>query len=563
MGSSRVAWAATMVIVVVVVFIAFNLNHGIGYANGPACDDWYYFGIFEDYWNSVSVAPGMYQIIRYSAVLPWSYVAPHLSTVAFHDLKFWAHILLTSGLFTYAAIKLYGSRVGAITAILFSCSTLVLGSMSHDYVTGAGVLWASAAIAATLYGASRDNQLPGAFAVGAFYALCVYTHIPIILFIFAVPLLFFAVSKRSNPILSFVRFNIVGLVGFAVASLGLAAFSWVIGNNFYFYSPEIYAVFIAVKPGFYARPTPNNFEWFKTDTNIAFFVAAFGVSLVALARAIIFRDVDRRNLIPTLVYIPAAVMCFAWEFSGQVVLQQNVYAPWMYPVAFLACGAGLSQAPRLNIPTTVIITCLIAIALCVAATTIGVNIGAKVRYPVALAFIMFAALAIWRYSAVPLYASLAALVCLTFPTGYGALPWFIDGSNERRLYEIVSQARRFIVPNYKAGAAFWISGRVRDEFPSLPPVTIPRTFLECSAYPGAFPSVVRPTEAWDSSSTDLKTLSNSGKLTKGRRLFIIAPGDDIAAQASEALKDIGRTVRQIGEVKISDGFSVAAVDVAD
>jgi hypothetical protein len=139
----------------------------------------------------------------------------------------------------------------------------------------------------------------------------------------------------------------------------------------------------------------------------------------------------------------------------------------------------------------------------------------------------------------------------------------MDGSNERALYETVSQARRFIVPNYKAGATFWVSGRVRDEFPSLPPVTIPRTFLECSAYPGAFPSVVRPTEGWDSSSTDLKTLSDSGKLTKGRRLFIIAPGDNIAAQTSEALKEIGRTVHRIGEVKIADGLSVAAVDMAD
>src|SRR5262249_14724349 len=137
------------------------------------------------------------------------------------------------------AIKLFGLWIGPFIAILFSCSTLVIGTLSHDYVTGAGMLWGSAAIAATLYAASKDNQIPGAIATGVFYAFSVYSHVPILMFIFAVPLLFFAVNNRPRPMASFVRFNLFGLLGFAATTLALCFYSWSIGNPFNFYRSEL------------------------------------------------------------------------------------------------------------------------------------------------------------------------------------------------------------------------------------------------------------------------------------------------------------------------------------
>ena len=35
--------------------------------------------------------------------------------------------------------------------------------------------------------------------------------------------------------------------------------------------------------------------------------------------------------IPAVIYLAAAALCFGWEFSGRLVLEGNVVAPWLLP----------------------------------------------------------------------------------------------------------------------------------------------------------------------------------------------------------------------------------------
>jgi len=128
-------WFLTTITIVSAVVLMRYLNDGIGYANGPHCDTWYFFGIYNNY--RALQQNSAYQLYRYPALLPWIYVAPHLSTIQFHELKFWTYFVASTGLFTYASVTVAGKRAGTFAAVLFACSSLFLGALSTDFVTGA------------------------------------------------------------------------------------------------------------------------------------------------------------------------------------------------------------------------------------------------------------------------------------------------------------------------------------------------------------------------------------------------------------------------------------------
>ncbi len=556
MSNGQRAWLVSMSLISVCIATVFYLNPSVGFANADACDAWYFFGIYKSYSNIASLFPSAYQISRFPGLLPWIYLAPHLSVVAFHDVKFWTYTLLTAAAFAYAAIKLFGPRIGPFVAVLFSCSTLVIGVFSHDYVTGAGLFWETGAIAATLYGASRTNQVLGAITTGVFYALAFWTHVPTAMFIFAVPLFFFAVSARPQPLRSFVRFNLLGLLGFVATTLAFCILSWSIGGPFQFYMSELMG---GLAVGYsYARGISDNWLWFRVDTNIALFFAAIGVSVSVLTRAVFVRDGNRTTIFPALVFLPAALVCFGWEFSGHTVLQGNVYAPWMYPAAFLACGAGLAAAPRLNATVMIAITVLSVVVLGVVASKASFQPSVSLRFVAAALVVAACASAVWRYSGILIAASLIGLVGITYPSGgYGYEPWLRSVRNDRELYEQMEAAHEFILANYRARPVFWISASQG----ALPDARlISGTFLECSV-PASFPSATRLNSGWDRLYPDLSSKVSSGEIRAGQRLFIISQGQNLADRARNSLSSLGLVGRPVVEAAISPEISIAAIDI--
>lgn len=553
-----------MAAIVVAVAVAKSLNPSIGFANGSDCDPWYFTGIYEDYFGLYRLFPGHYQFFRYPALLPWIYVAPHLSSIAFHDLKFWTYLLLTSGCFASASIALLGNRVGALIAILFSCSTLVLGTLSSDFVTGAGLMWECAIIAATVYGASRDKQLPWAIATGVLYACCVFTHLPTVMFAFPLPLLFFAESKRPRPILSFIRFNAWGLAGFIAATALMALYSVAIGNPPAFFWAELIAATHSLDADFYQRPITNTWDWFKSDTNIPVLLAAVAVSIVGLARVAIWRG-DQWWLWPAPVaFLLVAAPCFTWELTGHFVLQQNVFAPWMLPTAFLAIGAGLAMAPPMRSIAALPICVIAAAALSVMAIRANPGIPFEARFAVAALVVLLCAAAFWRHSGALIAVASLVLICVTYPTGYGLTPWFIYRVPAWPAYESTHAAHAF-VETYAQGErpTFWISGDVgAAAIHAIAAVSTPRSFLQCSDFAASFPAVARKMSGWDHWLPDLKTESASGYIKPGKRLFVIAKGSDLMRAAAEPLASVGLVGKLVAERVIDEDVSIAAFDLS-
>lgn len=559
--SPRTAWMLVMAATVGAAIIAKYFNPNIAFANGPGCDSWYFFGIYENYTNSSAILPEAYQLFRYPAVLPWIYIAPYIPTITFHELKFWTYLIIAAGLFAYSAITLFGRYTGAVISTAFGCSALILGVFSHDYVTGAGLLWETTAIAATLWGAARANQIPGAFLAGCFHALGIHTHAPVAMFMFAAPLLFFAVSTAPRPILSFVKFNLIGVAGIVASTVALSVFSWSIGNPFHFYMGEFKTLFLVAQPGYYARPISDNWRWFAYDTNISFFFAAIGASLVVLIRAALSRDISPRILFPVLAFLPAMVLCFWWEFSGRTVLQEHVYSPWMYPLAFLACGAALAGGVKIARSAGFVLAVFTAIALCAFAST-QMGTSATIRFSLALVFVIFCALSFWRYGSTSAAVAFIALLCVTYPTGYGSSPWN-STTNARSLYQQTSAARQFIIENDKNAPVFWISGALAGSktLELMASITTPRSFLQCSKYAASFPSATRTDDGWDRYFTDLKAAVAAGSVKANDRVFVIAEGKELATAARKSLTTLGLAGRAVAEQSIGNGISIAAIDI--
>jgi hypothetical protein len=563
--SRSIVWFLNIVIILTVTIFIFFTNQTIVYGNNGSCDPWYFFGIEYDYLNIKLWRSSDYQLYRYPAIFPWIAIGSYVSSTTLHDLKFWTYLLVTSGCFSFASIVLFGSRIGSILSILFACSTLVLGTFSTDFVTGAGLAWQCAVIAATLHGASRQNLVPWGLATGALYAMCVFTHIPMAMFTFSVPLLFFSTTQHEHKMQAFAIYNMWGLIGFAVAAVLMGIYSLSIGNDFLFFMNEIKGAIVIVQLHAYERPITNNWTWFKTDTDIPLFFCAFGISTIYVGYALFRGQASNasRFLPPMLAYLLVATLCFSWEFSGRVVLQLGWFAPWMYPPAFLAIGSGLAMAKPMSWRLTLVVLAVASVLLVAAASHPDIGAPAQVRFAIAGLAICFCAPAFQRWSAAPAISSIVALICITYPYSNGGAPWQSRHGGEKAVYKSVRAAHAFVAAHATSEKpVFWISSDAQSYgSPSFAAAATPLTFLECGLFPASFPSVDRETAGLNSLFPDLRSAVASGYIKAGERLFVIAPGSRLAEDSAPPLTSVGLAGTLVAEQSIDNDISIAAIDL--
>lgn len=488
-----------------------------------------------------------------------------MSVTQFHDLKFWTYLVIATGSFSFSAIRLLGSIRGSVTSFLFSCSTLVLGTLSTDYVTGAGLAWECLVIATTIHGAQSPRWRRWALLVGAFYAGCVYTHIPMIMFTFSLPLLFFATYEGDGALRQFSAFNVWGILGFLAASIALGVYSVSIGNEFFFFRNELVASLRFIDPQSYQKAYSDHVALFSRDGNIPVIFFGLIVSLISLGGRLMgwLSFVDRPRVILMIIFLPVAVLCLLWELTGHMVLQENVYAPWIYPTVFMAIGAAL---PPLRVRSVAIWS-----LLCIA--VVGVLIWDATRVDPAYPFV-------WRYAMCGLFvvvmfawklrfagaASIVAaslLFAMSYPTGYGSGSWSPDHRFERRLYKITQQAHQFVSEHTNdKPPLFWISAEgVTAADPRYASITIPRSFLECSHFPASLPSASVEKTGYNPLFMDLSTAKNTGYFQTGRILFVIGGGKDLSGIVKSRFAALGISTNAIAERSLAPGMSIAAIEI--
>lgn len=555
-------WLTTNVVIILSTIVIRQFNPTIGYANDGACDSWYFFGIYRDYFHLKSYLVSAYQFFRFPALLPWIYLGPHMSMTALHELRFWTYFLIASGCFSYSAITLLGSRVGFLISVLFLCGTLFLGALSTDYVTGAGLAWECATIAATTF-ASRSNRLRlWSFVTGTLFACCFYTHSPMALFVFSVPL-FFLARQPLPTIAEFVPFTIFLFAGFVATTFAICLYNVLIGGDFLFYENEIAMAFRYMGHNIYQRPM-SGLQWFAYDTNIPVFLLAGGASLIVIIKLMTRRPHNHSIfLLPAVIYLPVAVLCFGLEFANRMVLQENVYAPWMLPIAFLAIGSALALCETLDKLTLPFIGVAVVPVLCLAAIRLDPGIAAPWRYALAIVAIAILAPRLRGWTSIIAPFCVVSLVLFTYPVGYGAAAWAQVVYNGRELYELAAKAHQFVAKNDGGKRPlFWISGDPIDMAdPLFLAIVTPRTFLECSDAAGSFPDAISRKSGLNTWLPSLTDLVKRGYAAAGERLFIIARGHDLIAAGAKGLRQTGIHVRALSEMEISSGVSIAAGDI--
>lgn len=563
--SDRKSWVVTNIIIIISLLFIKQLNGNVGYGNGNGCDSWYFFGVYQSYFNLRSMLGDYYQFGRFPAILPWIFLGPRISVTALTDIKFWTYFLISLGSFSYAGVTLFGARIGSLISILFLGCTLYIGALSTDYVTGAGLAWECAAIATTIGAAKSERPAPWLFLTGALYACCVYTHIPMAMFIFSTPLYLF-LRMPKPAVASLAKFLALMMIGFLVLTIILCLSSLALQGDFIFFKTELITAFHYVGTAFYKRPN-TGMKWFLYDTNIPVFLLAGTTSLIALFRASFRRGTTALPAlsIPALVYLAVVILCFGFEFSGRMVLQENVFAPWMLPSAFLAIGSALS----LEVPNKTF-----SISLCIAAAAVlfwaacrmdpGVN--QWWRYALGAGAVLSLLLPFGAWSTATATICILGLLAITYPTGNGWLPWDKARPNEQALYQFVKRAHQFVtVHSGDTLPSFWVSGDFSHlSDPLFVSIATPRTFMECMSFPASFPSprVNRENrKKYDAYFPDLATAVGTHDISQGRRLFIIARGRDLVASASDAFHSVGLTVVPLDEKEIAPGVSIAVANI--
>jgi hypothetical protein len=550
------------------------VNETIGYANGFNCDSWYFLGLQLDFARFYDA--GAYQSLRFPAILPWSYLGEVLPYEALNAFKFLTYATLTSVGFMWFSMRLYGVRVAVLTTVLFCCSTAFLGVLSHDYLTAAGLAWISLLLGASVEAGRSRFVLPWSILAGALYAMCFYTHLPTGLFVFAVPLLFFAVapdfphSKRRR-----FAIHLAGCVaGFVTISTVFGLYNLSLGGSFIYIGPQIE---IALEAERSFRSAIGFESLFRTEGIVPIIVTALVGSTILVVQ-------ERRRLagnaraIAGITCLVTSAFVLSWELSGRVLLQQNVYAPWVYPVLFAGLGAMLSRVSSIQTMSkgaflgavgAIIITLFAAAATTRDANTDEVLLRGKIAAG-ATFLMIFAAFAKKRYGSVVLL-PLTCLVVFSFPTNagagslpimYGSAPWYAESHLMKEMtLQAAKAVDRYRSLKIEGIPAFWI-GASQPEV-----VAVPRSYLQCLNFAGSFPDKSVGNEGLESwfgpfgadtiqgtqppRAHHLRAWPRSGPVPP--TLVVVANGTRLGQQAARSLRDMGVASTIVGEWPIGSG----------
>jgi hypothetical protein len=550
-SSAWLAGALTVVGCCVFAGAARWLNDNIGYANAFGCDCWYFFGIhlnFHEIYNSKR----FYQAFRFPALVPWIFLGGRIPYEALNALRFFTYFVMTCAGCLWYSTRLFGAKVAAVITVLFCCSTGFLGVLSTDYVTAAGVAWASLLVGTTVQAGCSRRPLTWGVLSGIFFGMCFYTHIPIVLFIFAVPLLFFAAPEQTARFKRFAFYAVGGMAGFGFMTAVCGLYNWSLGGSWLFLGPEIrYALSLTKDASLNAPYLSAGLAWMTTEATVVSMelgvLASLAVLLVNLGR-----PHARTSNVVAAVYLSTAAMTMGWQLSGRVLIAyQNVFAPWIYPTLLAAFGAALSRLKAVHdmswpalAGTLVLAACALLFAARSDVSTVpgGRLLASKVAFGLVFALSL---VTVHRsragIAAVP---ALALFMAVNYPNGYGSFPWAAPaGQRGRDMAVQAARALRKLDELHLAEIpAFWVNLSQPET------VAIPRSFLYCYNFGGSFPSL-SPGDGFEAAYSPL----TKNMIGSTRTLVVIAPGTNLAALAAPRLRTIGLDSTSLGEWPIGSG----------
>jgi hypothetical protein len=140
---------------------------------------------------------------------------------------------------------------------------------------------------------------------------------------------------------------------------------------------------------------------------------------------------------------------------------------------------------------------------------------------------------------------LTCLMVFNFPTKYGSTPWYAGEGSQSKNMTFQAVKALNILDDLDIGErpAFWVGAREREV------VSVPRSFLYCSNFPGSFPSTSVGTVDFEPAFLPLSTSALEGH----KFLVVVAPGSDLGPTAQAALRGLGFQSTIVGEWPIGSG----------
>jgi hypothetical protein len=546
--------AATVTSCVAFALLARVLNPVIGYANGVNCDSWYFLGIYLNF-DALYHSGRFYQTFRFAALVPWTWLGEQTDYETLNLLRFTTYHALTCAAFVWFGLRLFGPRVGVLITVLFCCSTSLLGVLSHDYLTAAGLTWISLLIGSTVEAGRSRHLFLWSLVSGCLVGMCAFTHLPTALFIFAVPLLLLASSgpePRRGLLSRFAVFLLGCGVGFVAVATAFGLYNVWLGGDFYYLGGQI-EVALSVLGSAGANATIGrtaDFRWLANESIVPLLVVAMvgSVMLLLLERG---RLISNPVATAALVCLTTSALVFGWQLSGRILLDNNVYGAWAYPFVFVGFGGMLARLSSLRTISTArfsgLLLLLFAAFLWAAVTKRDADADYAVlaaQLVAGLAFLsMFATLRNRSREALAIV-PLTALVVLSYPTTYGSDPWYEE---ERLAKDMTIQAanaiRLYRSLNLDDLPTFWVGASVPEV------ISVPRSFLNCAAFAGSFPSA-----STGEGGTERRLLPLTRELIgDSRTLAVVAEGSGLGTTAAATLDQLGFESAVLAEAPIGSG----------
>ena len=234
---------------------------------------------------------------------------------------------------------------------------------------------------------------------------------------------------------------------------------------------------------------------------------------------------DRTFIVTSSILLITAVVLLSWEFSGRVILQVNVYGPWIYPVLYLAFGALIfDKKDWLEVLGTFqfwLLCAAVLVSLLLVASYRGAD-TTSVWFPrmrtISALVVLLGCMLPARRLVLATISGLIVFFALSYPTGYGTYPWHVFPVLGHDLHRQAANADQLLASLHLVDRPiFWVQGSRFDT------IVIPRTYLYCVNYPASFPSPLPPAgQAFEAYFPPL----TQAYLRTSRNLVIVAAGED-------------------------------------
>jgi hypothetical protein len=501
----------------------------------PGIDSWIYYGYFYHLSDFLKAYPDTYFGSRLAWILPGYLLHQTLPPLAANYALRIGLYWVTLGAFYGTTMRLWGRKPALLGSLLMGSYLPFMAALGWNYIDGAGIAYTTLTLYCLTYAAQEKNAWMAWLGAGMTFGLALHTNL--FLAVLAPPLALYSLGLNALAArYSWLKIICFVALGALLVTVFLGLLTYAINGNLWFFMPSVRYSQASAEEAAGNLVVADGWEWLLEARHLIL----YGVALLGAVIAVFKRGHD---LLVQLTWVSAALIFIVLQWRDAPALLLPPYATYLLPLAFWGV-TGQLFAPLKAVSNRTLAIILSLWGGGVALALISPDLRNLLAFEQPVKSILAPLLVLWIcYSASflkPTWALPLLGLALTF-VGLRTLAWQpvsnpvtrFEGQDRDLQLAIAESLQQ--LDSISATPHFWFSNQppqTYEWFYSLASAYIPPYTFVSPAFPGIYPQT---------------------SLGQGERWVVLAPGDELTAEAILTLQNRRIQPRIVAQIPIQQG----------